>query len=316
MRWSKALQRYHEAALSEDKLYQELMRAKRLALRLYRNYPNVVGISAGTKYVEEAATDNHASIHFYVREKGVLRAIRERFCRDLYMVALRNGKVNRKLRFATDVIEVGRVRMVCGAGSPISSSIGLTRQNGTMTFVFRNKDESDSNSYVVSCAHVIGNIDGQSDIPVVVESETRPETIPFATTLFSSAQDHQVVKFDIAIAQVNPACLPMQDLEIVGRNVAIRAFMPKNQIIPNLPVSCMLPVSNAKRGVVRSHDGSVSIEYRKGTYEVQNARMVQVDKRVRRGDSGGIIYVGGTAIGMVFRGIGFGGWMGVVSFPY
>jgi hypothetical protein len=300
MRRGKALQRYHKTALSEDKLYKELMRAKRVALRLYRNYPNVVGISAGTKYVEGAATDNHASIHFYVREKWRSKSHKGKVLPRFVYGRFKNGKVNRKLRFATDVIEVGRVRMVCGAGSPISSSIGLTRQNGTMTFVFRNKDDSDSNSYVVSCAHVIGNIDGQNDIPVVVESETRPETIPFATTLFSSAQDHQVVKFDIAIAQVNPACLPMQDLEIVEGNVAIRVFMPKNQIIPNLPVRCMLPVSNAKRGVVRSHDGSVSIEYRKGTYEVQNARMVQVDKRVRRGDSGGIIYVGGTAIGMVF----------------
>jgi hypothetical protein len=169
-----------------------------------------------------------------------------------------------------------------------------------MSLVFRNKAKSDNNYYVVSCAHVIGNIDEQDDLSVAVESERRPETVPFATTLFSSAQKGQVVKYDIAIAQINSVCLPMRDLEIVGTDVGIRSFMPKNQIIPPLPVRCMLPVSNPEKGTVQSYGGLVSIEYRKGTYEVENAWMVKVDKRVRVGDSGGIIYVGAAAIGVVF----------------
>ena len=283
-----------------DRLYEELMRAKGAALRLYKNYPNVVGISAGTKYIEKQATGDRASIHFYVREKGPQKNRKGKVLPRFVYGRMKDGRVNRKMKFSTDVIEVGRVRAVCGAGSPISSSIGLTRQNGTMTFVFRNKTQSDKNYYVVSCAHVIGNIDEEGDLSVVVESETRPGTVPFATTLFSSAQEDQVVKFDIAIARINSACLPMRDLEIVGTDVGIRSFMPKNQIIPSLPVRCNLPVSNAKEGTIESYGGSVSIEYRKGTYEVENAWMVKVDKPVRGGDSGGIIYVGGAAIGIVF----------------
>ncbi len=286
--------------VQEVGLFEELMRAGRAALRLYKKYPNVVGISTGTKYVKGAATDNHASIQFYVRKKGFPKSRKRGALPRFVYGRFKDGKVNRNLRFTTDVIEVGRVRMVCGAGSPISSSIGLTRQNGTMSFVFRNKAESDKNYYVVSCAHVIGNIDEQGDLSAVVESETRPETVPFATTLFSSAQVGLMVEYDIAIAQINSTCLPMRDLDIIGTNVDIRSFMPKNQIIPSLHVRCMLPVSNAKKGTVESYAGSVSIEYRKGTYEVENAWMVKVDRRVRVGDSGGIIYVGGAAIGVVF----------------
>ncbi len=280
--------------------YGELFRAKQAALRLYRNYPNVVGISTGTKYVEKTATGDHASIHFYVRKKEFPKNDSKNVLPRFVYGRFKNGRVNRKLRFTTDVIEVGRVRMVCGAGSPIASSIGLTRQNGTMTFVFKNKLGSANNYYVVSCAHVIGNIDGQSDIPVIVESECRRGTTPFAETIFSSAQQDQQVEYDIAIAQIDSACLPMRDLEIVETKVSIRSFMPKNKIVPSLPVSCALPVSNAKRGVVGSHAGSVTVEYRKGTYEVENAWMVKVDRRVREGDSGGIIYDGRTAIGVVF----------------
>ena len=290
-------------------LSEELIRVGRAALRLYRRYPNVVGISTGTKYVEKTATGNRAAIQFYVSKKGFPKNRKRKALPRFMYGRFRDGRVNWKLRFTTDVIEVGRVRMVCGAGSPISSSIGLTRQNGTMSFVFKNKAKSDKNYYVVSCAHVIGNIDEEGDLSVVVESETRPETVPFATTLFSAAQVGQVVKYDVAIAQVNSECLPMRDLEIVGTNVSIRSFMPKNQIIPSLPVRCMLPVSNAEEGTVESHAGSVSIEYRKGTYEVQNAWMVKVDKRVRVGDSGGIIYSDGTAIGIVFAASDSGdGW--------
>jgi hypothetical protein len=286
--------------VQEVELSEELIRTGRAALRLYKKYPNVVGISTGTKYVKRTATDNHASIQFYVRKKGFPKSRKRKALPRFMYGRFKDGKVNRKLRFTTDVIEVGRVRIVCGAGSPISSSIGLTRQIGTMSFVFRNKAESDNNYYVVSCAHVIGNIDEQGDLSVVVESETRPGTVPFAKTLFSSVQEIQVVEYDVAIAQINSACLPMRDLEIIGTNVGIRSFMPKNQIIPPLPVRCMLPVSNAEKGTVESYAGSVSIEYRKGTYEVENAWMVKVDRRVRVGDSGGIIYVGGAAIGVVF----------------
>lgn len=278
----------------------ELMRAKRAALRLYRKYPNVVGISAGTKYVKSAATDDHASIQFYVQKKGLSKKLNRKVLPRFVYGRFKNGKVNRKLKFATDVIEVGRVRMVCGAGSRISSSIGLTRQNGTMTFVFKNKMGSGSDYYVVSCAHVIGSIDGHSDVSVIVESECRPGVTPFAATLFSATQHDEQVEFDIAIAQIDSACLPMRDLEIIDRDVSIGSFMPNSQIVPSLRVNCALPVSDGKRGVVGSYAGSVSIEYRKGTYEVENAWMVKIDRRVREGDSGGLIYDGNTAIGIVF----------------
>jgi hypothetical protein len=135
---------------------------------------------------------------------------------------------------------------------------------------------------------------------VIIESDCSPGITPFATAVFSSVQNDKLVEYDIGIAEINSACLPQPDLEIVGANVSIHSFMLKDQIIPSLPVSCILSVSNAKSGVIGSHAGSVSIEYRKGTYEVENAWMVKVGRRVREGDSGGLIYHGDTAIGIVF----------------
>ena len=62
----------------KTRLSVELARAQRAALRLYRNYPNVVGISAGTKFTKRTATDEHAAIHFYVRKKISAKFIRRR----------------------------------------------------------------------------------------------------------------------------------------------------------------------------------------------------------------------------------------------
>jgi hypothetical protein len=295
------LQISYGGATSTVGLYEELIRAKQAAIRLYTSYPNVVGISAGTKYVKFKATDNHASIHFYVLQKLSPKTFKGKILPRFVYGRYKNGKINRSLKFATDVIEVGRIRMACGGGSRISGSFGLTRHNGTITFIFKNKAICDNyNYYVVSCAHVIGNIDGQQDMPVIVNSECSPGTKPFATTIFSSTQHNWLVEYDIALAQINPECLPLPDLKIVGTNISIRSFMKKDQILPPLPVNCMLPVSNARSGTVHSYGGSICVDYERGTYKVHNAWMVELDRSVQEGDSGGLLYSADTAVGIIF----------------
>src|SRR5262245_46059194 len=102
----KSLKRHSYRA----KTNKELQRAKEAAVRRYRNYPNVVGISAVTKYQREVATTNHASIHFYVKEKVSRRRFKGRMLPRFVYGRFKNGKINRKVRFFTDVIRVGSVR--------------------------------------------------------------------------------------------------------------------------------------------------------------------------------------------------------------
>ncbi len=304
----KAAQKDRRLPASEGESEAALFRAKQAAHRLYRNYSNVIGMSTGTKFVKNAATENHASLQFYVWKKGLPKNRKGKALPRFVYGRFKNGKVNRKLRFTTDVIEVGRIRTVCGAGSPISSSIGLTRRDGTMTLVFRNKAKSDRNTYVLSCAHVIGNPNGQTELPVTIQSEYAPGITAFAAIVFSPVAAHKRIEYDIAIARINSACLPLPDLKITGMNESIRCFMPKGRIVPSLPVSCVLPASNAETGVVCSYGGWVRIQYGKGTYyEVENAWMVKVDGRVREGDSGGLIYDGKAAVGILFAASKSGG---------
>jgi hypothetical protein len=280
-------------------LKREMVRAKEAATRLYRRYPNVVGIGVGTKYREGRATGNHAAIQFYVRRKRSYESKGKRLPRVVYG-RFKNGRINRGVRFVTDVIEVGRVKMTCEAGSAISASIGLTRQNGRVTFAFRNKAVGDEHSYILSCAHVLGDIDGDTNIAPEIAGECCPDGKPSATIVFSSSQVDQKVEFDIAIARVSETCRDVRDGAVVGTGGRIRSFMASDVIAPPLRVACALPLSNVKRAVVSSHAGSVSVEYRGGTYEVDNAWLMKADGRVVEGDSGGLIYTGSAGVGVVF----------------
>ena len=111
------------------------------------------------------------------------------------------------------------------SGSPIAGTIGLTRQNGQATLIFQNKSAS-AKAYLVSCAHVIGRIDGGRSDDVVVSSDCLPVPALFASTLFSAAHHNGEVQYDVAIAEVRAELSPFPDLVIDGASTRFRSFMP------------------------------------------------------------------------------------------
>ena len=272
------------------------------ALRVHKRYPNVVGISSGTKFVKGVATEDHAAIHFYVRRKVSKKTSKGRMLPSFIYGRFKNGKINRKVKFKTDVIEVGRVKKTCGSGMAITGNLGLTRQKGRITLLFKNKAAGDNDFYVVSCAHVLGDIDGRSKsiVPFLQSGGCCQIETSFGETLFTATQVDSEVEFDIAIGRVDSQCLPLPDSQISEDGSVLGSFMPTDQIIPDLPVECTLPVSKAKTGIVASGRGSIMVEYRRGFYEVQNAWLIKAERRVKEGDSGGLIYKGDVAIGILF----------------
>ena len=303
-----AHRRQNSPRVSSHPNNEDLARAEKAANRLYRKFPNVVGISTGTKYTKRSATDYHAAIQFYVRRKVAPRRKSHTLPRFVYG-RFKNGKVNRKSAFHDGRDRGWAGELVCRAGSSISASFGLTRQKGRITFAFKNKVGRAPHNYVISCAHVLGDIDAATSIPAVIDSECCPDVEPFATTLFSSSQVGEEVEYDIAIAEVSDTCTDVADGEVAGTTARIRSFMAIAEIVPSLPVACALPLSNAKKGVVSSDAGSVTVEYRRGVYEVGNAWLMKAERRVREGDSGGLIYAGDVGIGVVFASSGTSdGW--------
>lgn len=284
---------------SKSDIHKELSRASVAAERNYKRRRNVVGVSAGIKYTKGLATDNYSSILFYVRKK-----IGEKRCKKALPTFVygrfKNGKLNRKLKFKTDVIEVGAIRMACGSGSAISGRVGLTRQNGMIAIAFTNKARAESNYYVVSCAHVLGDVDGSNNVPAVLTSQCSPSSSSFGITIFNSKQQDHSLEFDIAVARVDSACLPLPDCQIFGTTQTLRAIVLSTQISLASKVRFALPPSRARLGVISSKGGSITVDYKRGTYEVRNAWLIKADRKIRGGDSGSLVYDDDRAVGVVF----------------
>ena len=272
----------------------ELLRVCEAARKNYGKYPNVVGISAGTKFKKKQATNCVEAIQFYVQKKpkssekisGLLPKFV--FGRD------KNGRVNHGKRFPTDVIKVGRVSLACGAGSEIDGD-----HRGTMTIIFRNKDINDlKNYYVVTCAHVMGDFSRSKPIIEEMESDCRAGLTPFAEPIVNSTSQGGIVDYDIGLGRINSSISPKpKNLAVSGEGVSIQEFLDKGNIIPNMPVRCIGALSGTLSGSVRSHEGSVFAEFQGSNYTIKN--VFSMTARIKKGDSGGLVYDDNVGVGII-----------------
>jgi hypothetical protein len=279
---------------------QALRTALSAAIRRYRGHSNVVGIAAGTKFEDNVATDNDSAIQFFVRRKTRSRIrTAEPLPRFIYG-RLPNGSVDRRRRFATDVILVGDVEPACGAGSQIS----VLGDGGTITMLFRNK-VGDHATYLVTCAHVVGSYTEAPPFDRDIDGPACCPRVPFAQTLTNATHTNFTLPFDVALARVNGECSDQPDLAIEAGG-RLTGFFATQDIAAGLPVQCELPVSMNSTAVVHSsHAGHLDLSFRGGLYSVENAYAMKVS--VEKGDSGGLVYVDGLGVGIVFgRGEGWG----------
>jgi hypothetical protein len=282
---------------------EALLRARDAAERNYSKHHNVLGISAGTKFKKQTPTDNHLSIQFYVRRKRRPDRIALRLPRFVFG-RLKNGKVDRRVKFETDIIEVGDIAMACGSGSKVKA-LGET---GAITLLFRNKAAGDDgNFYLVTCAHVVGDLERSPPVDPDLESPCREGGALSATTIANSTSDHGEVIYDIALARLSPDVSPKPpDLAVADEALTLKGFFPEERIEPSLDVKCALPASRVRSGTVRSFAATFEVILDGRPYKVKN--VYAMDAPVEPGDSGGLIYRDNLALGIVFARSTRDGW--------
>src|SRR5436190_15460294 len=134
--------------------------AKHAALKRYRNYPNVIGIGIGTKFKRDRSRrkiirklSGIKCIQFFVKKKP--GTIRQRWALPKFVFGRsKDGALQYSSKIPTDVIEVGAIRRVCSAGSQVDSNT----EHGLMSLIFVNKANKAKKLFLLSCAHVIGDI--------------------------------------------------------------------------------------------------------------------------------------------------------------
>lgn len=277
-----------------------LYRTLRYAKARYRKYPNVVGITSGHKYQNGRATDDDFTVRFLVRKKLTLPILKRRLPAFLYGRSA-SGAVDRRVRFSTDVVALGKVRATCGAGSFLRCVPG---GRGTATLVFEDKSIPSAGFFVVSCSHVLSRLSGGGK---TIRSECC-DAPTFASLAFASRPKEDRLEFDVGIAQLSPECIPQPDVEVVPDLSIPRSRLvgiaPAELITPKLPVFCRMRVSHNVRGVVADHPngGEVDIEYPDDglTLTVENICLLEVSQAVVGGDSGGLIFTqDNRALGIV-----------------
>jgi hypothetical protein len=278
---------------------EELMRVLKTARSKYGKYPGVLGVAVGVKYQNKKPTDE-VGIVFYVEKKGNVQKELPR-----YVYGHSQGK---RKRIKTDVIQVGQVTLACGAGAEISS---LEGGSGTITLFFRNKIPANSTSYyILTCSHVVGTL---TDSPPVgpyrhLKSHSCPGVNPFADTLKNSTIAGGLVPYDIALAQLSDDALAFLgpnllklDGSVMGTSIVLTRILASEDININDEFTCAVATHGGHRfkGRVRALATELMVTIEGRTVQVSDLCTLESDEFVQDGDSGGLIYLKTTAIGII-----------------
>lgn len=278
--------------------FPALLLVKRFALRRYGAYPNVLAVGLGTKFQRRSRNpasagrvEGVACIQFFVSRK-LRRVPPHRRLPGFVYARLPDGGVDRRRKVPTDVIPVGSIHAAgCGAGSQLDSNV----DHGLITLIFRNKAEPGNVFYLLSCAHVAGDPGRSPPAYPELNSDCSGAT-PFAVTIVNSTAAGGEMAYDIALARLQDAALPVEELQVRDESFSLDAFLPVQSIQQGLAVSAVLR-NYSTRGSVDSLDATAVVNYGAGTFLVHNLYGVNV--AAQKGDSGGLVYSESQAVGLV-----------------
>src|SRR5262245_52235958 len=268
--------------------YRMLARAAAAARRRYLGFANVLDVGVGLKFRSGRLVGLAPCVQFCVRRK-VRRPGAHRLPRFVH-ARWRDGRVDRGRRIPTDVVVVRTPRFACGAGTRLEAP----GEFGTLTLLFRNRP--DAGYYLLTCAHVAGSLDLSPPSDPRLESECCPAA-PFAITVANGVAERGEVDFDVALARLEPACTPLPVRRVEGSRTRLRRLRPAAEILPGARVECAAARSGAFSGTVASDARALRVRLDGTAYLVRNLHLIQA--RLLPGDSGGLVFDGEEAIGIL-----------------
>jgi hypothetical protein len=268
--------------------YAALKRVSEACRRRYRRYRNVLDVGVGLKFKNGTAVEDSLCIQFCVSKKTRSTG-RHRLPQYVY-ARHRNGSPDRRHRVATDVVVVSNARFSCAAGSQLDAP----GESGTLNLLFRNSD--DGLYYLLTCAHVAGDLRQSPPADPRLESDCCAGRLS-AITLLNSIHSGGAVTWDIALARLEARCTPQPVLQVDGSRVPIERIRPRYEIVPGAPVECVAARSGAFAARIASDAREFTLFLDGVEYRVQNLFLIQA--RLQRGDSGGLVYDGSEAVGIL-----------------
>jgi len=266
----------------------------------YNRFPNVVGMGIGTKYIEGRSIDNSLCVQFFVKKK-IKKELVNQILPGFVYARDSNGKVDYSDKICTDVIEVADIELMCKSGDPIYAS----GEKGTATLVFQNKSHENKGYYLITCSHVAGSIWENSKKGRFGRTHNGKKVME-AEIIFNSQANKigrkNVLEYDIALAKILENYTPQPDLEVLSGNriskILSRVDIYEKYLNKKKSVSCARSGANIKYyAEVMSCFGCLDINIDNHNCRVRN--LWAINERPRPGDSGGLIYDGDAAIGIL-----------------
>ena len=285
---------------------RELLAVRHAAHRRYHSYPNVLGVGIGTKFQRRSPNAPFARrirdltcIQFFVTRKRKGIPPRHRLPGFVYH-RFPDGRVDRRRKIPTDVIPVGGMRAACGAGSPLSCN----GDRGLITLIFRNQVEAGKPFYLISCAHVVGDMGRSPPACDAVTTEDSTAAL-FARTVVTSTAEAGVVAYDIGLARIQDGILPLREMRIRDEAAPLDSLLPLRSIQQGLGVTAVLK-NCSRHGTVDSLHAAADVSYGGETFLVEN--LFGINVAASTGDSGGLIHADARAVGIVVA-TSPGGWL-------
>lgn len=259
--------------------------------RNYRHYRNVLAIGAGLKFRRGRRTNNWC-VHFYVQRKQRRLPIRQNIPRFVYRRSSA-GALDRSRRYPTDVIELKGLRFAYGSGTELESS----GKSGALTLLFRNRAPGQSGQYLVTCAHVAGDVRQSPPSDPALSFESATPVKAQAITLTNTTARQGTVEFDIALARLRPEAGWLPELRVVNSSILLDRFLPASEWHLGTQLECAFPVSNWVSATLVSQRVSLPLQLDGQVYQVNN--LFLIDRTPRPGDSGGLLYADSAAAGIL-----------------
>jgi hypothetical protein len=287
----KAGRRSKTAVEREPPTLGVLRRTAAACRRRYRGRRDVLDVGVGVKYRRGRRCDEGLCVQFCVSRK-LRRPGRRRLPRFVY-ARRRDGTPDRRRRIPTDVVVVRDARFACGAGTLLEAP----GETGTLTLLFRNAPER--RFYLLTCAHVAGSLESSPPADPRLESGCCPGGA-LATTVVNAVAERGTVAWDVALARLEARCTPQPERRVDGSRTALRRLRAPQAILPGAPVECATARSGRFAAVVASDARTLRIRLDRAVYRVRNLFLLEA--RPLPGDSGGLVFDGDEAVGILVAG--------------
>lgn len=273
-------------------MYQEQAVAVTCAIKNYRSYPNVCGVSYGSKFSDGVLNLEQSALQFFVTRKEPDSSLKRSLPRFVYARNM-DGSLDRSNKIPTDVIDLVDLELCCSAGDEIASS-GV---DGTTTLIFENKADI-GQTLVLTCSHVVGGFD-QSPPPGGRMVGGHGDCLFVAQTIGNTTADKDVYIFDIAVGAASSLDEGFQELTVSGESEPLSGFAD----FESYPMEALLSLSSEKSEVqmisVNSHRARIDEIDAGGGRKLAAENVFVCTGVVEKGDSGGIVYDGTLAVGIV-----------------